>query len=95
MRGENMIPKNRPPTTPGEILKEEFMVPAKMTQEELAKRLDVSVQTVNLLVNGKRAVTAETAWKLSRAFETTPELWMNLQTACDLYAARPKAAHAR
>lgn len=83
-----MLPKNRPPTTPGEILVQEYLGPAKMTQETLAKKMGVSVQTVNLLINGKRNVTAETAWRLARVFDTSPELWMNLQMRVDLWRAR-------
>lgn len=83
-----MLPKNRPPTPPGEILAEEFLAPSQMTQEALAKKLSVSVQTVNLLINGKRNLTAEMAWRLARVFDTTPEFWMNLQMRLDLWRAR-------
>lgn len=90
-----MLPKNRQPTPPGEILKEEFLVQAHMTQEQLASRMGVGVQTVNLLVNGKRSVTADTALRLARAFETTPEFWMNLQAAVDLWRAKQKLGAAK
>lgn len=84
-----MLPKNRPPTPPCEILTEEFLTLLnKMTQAALAKKMGVSVQTVNLLINGKRSVTAETAWRLARVFNTSPEFWMNLQMAVDLWRAR-------
>jgi antitoxin HigA-1 len=83
-----MIPKNREPTTPGEVLDKEFLEPLGMTQAKLAAEMGVSVQTVNLLINGKRDVTAETALLLSRVFETSPELWMNLQATHDLWIAR-------
>ena len=83
-----MLPKNRQPTHPGEILLEEFLIPKKMTQQELAKRMGVPVQRINTLINGKRGVTPETAILLSRIFKTTAEFWMNLQIATDLYAAR-------
>ena len=85
-----MLPKNRPPTPPGEVLSEEFLVPLKMTQAQLAARMGVSVLTVNLLVNGKRAVTADTALALARTFETSPQFWMNLQNAVDLWAAQAR-----
>jgi addiction module HigA family antidote len=82
-----MIPTKRRPTTPGEILREEFLKPLKMTQEQLAQKMGVPLQRVNTLINDKRGVTADTALKLGRAFETTPEFWLNLQNACDLWDA--------
>lgn len=82
-----MNPRNRPPTPPGEILLEEFLKPLKISQTALAARMRVPLQRVNTLVNGKRSVTAETAILLSRILGTTPEFWMNLQVASDLYAA--------
>ena len=84
-----MIPKNRVPTHPGEVLKEEFLIPLGLTQVALARHLAVPVQRINELVRGKRGVTPETAWLLSEAFETTPEFWTNLQTAYDLASQRP------
>ena len=89
-----MIPRHRKPTHPGEILLEEFLQPMELSQVELAHRMEVPVQRVNTLVNGKRDVTAETAILLSRALKTTPEFWMNLQDAHDLYEAQAHLAHA-
>lgn len=89
-----MIPAHRKPTHPGEILLEEFLEPMRLTQMELAHRMGVPVQRVNTLINGKRDMTAETAILLSRTLKTTPEFWMNLQDACDLYEARAHLAHA-
>ncbi|MCX6134825.1 MAG: HigA family addiction module antitoxin [Ignavibacteriales bacterium] len=83
-----MIPKNRKPTHPGEILLEEFLKPASMSQVELARQMGVPIQRINTLINGKRDMTAETAILLSRALKTTSEFWMNLQVACDLYDAQ-------
>jgi addiction module HigA family antidote len=83
-----MTPKNRPPTPPGEILLEEFLKPLGMTQVALAEKMSVPIQRVNTLVNGKRGVTAETAILLADALGTTPEFWMNLQVAFDLWHAR-------
>ena len=88
-----MIPKHRKPTHPGEILLLEFLEPMRLSQVELAHRMGVPIQRVNTLVNGKRDVTAETAILLSRALKTTPELWMNLQDAHDLYEAQEHLAH--
>jgi addiction module HigA family antidote len=76
------------------VLLEEFLKPKNMTQVELAKLLGVPIQRINTLINGKRGVTAETAVLLGRAFDTSPEFWMNLQVACDLYAATKKLAAA-
>ncbi len=74
-----MIPKNRRPTSPGEVLREEFLGPMKMTQGDLAERMGVPIQRINLLINKQRAVTAETAILLAKALGTAPEFWMNLQ----------------
>ena len=82
-----MIPKQRKPTHPGEVLLTEFLEPLGITQLELAKRLGVPVQRINTLINGKRGVTAETAVLLAKELKTTPEFWMNLQNAVDLYEA--------
>jgi antitoxin HigA-1 len=82
-----MLPKNRPPTHPGEILFEEFLKPRDMTQSELSERLRIPLQRVNSIVNGKRSVTPETAILLARFFETTAQFWMNLQTQYDLWFA--------
>jgi addiction module HigA family antidote len=74
------------------VLLEEFLTPLGMTQVSLAAKMNVPIQRVNTLINGKRAVTAETAVLLSRVFGTSPEFWMNLQTGCDLWAAERKLA---
>ena len=84
-----MKPERRVPTHPGEILLEEFLSPLGQTQVALAEHLGVSVQRVNELVRGKRGVTPETAWLLAQALDTTPEFWLNLQSAYDLAKHRP------
>ncbi len=83
-----MSPNNRRPTHPGEVLLEEFLIPMSMTQVELAEKLGVSIQRINTIINGKRAVSAETAILLARAFKNSPHFWMNLQISCDLYDAQ-------
>ena len=83
-----MIPKNRKPTHPGEILLKEFLEEFGMTQIELSQKMGVPIQRINTIVNEKRGITAETAVLLSRVFKTSPEFWMNLQTACDLFEAQ-------
>jgi addiction module HigA family antidote len=91
-----MLPKNRAPTSPGEVLQQEFLVPLGITQVELARRMRMTVQTVNQLIKGKRNITAQTALLLARELKTTPEFWMNLQNQVDLWHARAQlesAAH--
>ncbi len=90
-----MLPKNRPPTPPGELLLEEYLKPRGLTQVELAARMGVPIQRVNTIVNGKRGITAETAILLSEALDTTPELWMGLQVDFDLWHALRRRAEAR
>ena len=84
-----MIPENRVPTHPGVILAQEFLAPLGISQVALAAHLGVPVQRVNELVRGKRGVTPATAWLLAQALGTTPEYWVNLQTAHDLARSRP------
>ncbi|MGI8708325.1 MAG: HigA family addiction module antitoxin [Actinomycetota bacterium] len=85
-----MLPKNRIPTHPGEILLEEFLKPLGVSQVALAEHLDIPVQRINELVRGKRGVTPETAWLLAGALGTTPEFWINLQANYDLARSRPR-----
>ena len=85
-----MIPKYRLPVHPGEVLLEEFIIPKKMSQVELAKKINVPVQRINTLINGKRDMTPETAILLARFLKTSPEFWMNLQTQRDLAIAQKK-----
>jgi addiction module HigA family antidote len=85
-----MQPTKRVPTHPGEILLEEFLVPLEISQVELAAHIGVPVQRVNEIVRGKRGVSPESAWLLAQALGTTPEFWVNLQSAHDLAAQRPR-----
>ncbi len=85
-----MLPENRIPTHPGVILSQEFLVPLGITQVAFAKHLGVPVQRINELIRGKRGVAPETAWLLSQALDTTPEFWINLQTAYDLARTKPE-----
>jgi antitoxin HigA-1 len=78
----------RKPTTPGEILDEEFLKPLGMSQKALADHLGCDVKVVNRIVNGRSSVTAEMALKLGASFRTSPDFWLNAQKAVDLYAAR-------
>jgi antitoxin HigA-1 len=83
MREDKMAPMH-----PGEILLEDFMKPLGITQYRLAKEMNVYPRKVNEIVQGKRAITADTALRLARFFGTSPEVWMNLQAHYDLEVAR-------
>lgn len=85
-----MLPENRIPTHPGEILLEEFLVPMNVSQVAFASHIGVPTQRVNEIVRGKRGVTPETAWLFAEALGTSPEFWLNLQTNYDLVRFRPK-----
>lgn len=82
-----MIKIKRKPTSPGEILNEEFLISLKMTQKQLADHIDCDVKVINRIVNGRSTVTATMALKLAAAFKTTPEFWLNAQEAVDIYNA--------
>ncbi len=83
--------KRLPPTHPGELLRDEIMPAARLTQEALAGRLGVSRRTINELVSEKRSVSADMAHRLARFFDTTPEFWLGLQQDVDLWKARQAA----
>lgn len=83
-----MIPKHRPPTHAGEILLEEFLKPLNLTQVQAAEKMAISLNRLNELIRGKRGVSADTALRLAKLLKTTPEFWLNLQNAYDLYEAR-------
>ena len=82
-----------PPTHPGEMLREEFLVPLGITQTAFAARLRIPLQRLHDLVRGRRGVTPDTALRLARALGTSAEFWLRLQENWDLWhAARGKAA---
>lgn len=85
-----MLPRNRIPTHPGEILAKEFLEPLGVTQVALAAHIGVSVQRINEIVRGKRGITPDSAWLLGAAFGTSPEFWTNLQTTFDLARSQPR-----
>lgn len=82
--------QKREPTSPGEILHEEYLVPLGLTQKVLAERVDCDVKVINRIVNGRTGVTAEMALKLGAAFRTSPDFWLNAQKAVDLHRARTR-----
>lgn len=83
----------RKPTSPGEILNEEFLKPLEMSQKELADWMQCDYKVINRIINEKTCVTPEMAIRLAGAFETTPDFWLNAQMAIDLWelrSAKPK-----
>ncbi len=80
-----MKKRTRKPTSVGEMLKEEFLLPLGLTQKEFAEHLGMEVKAINRLVNGRTSITPLLALKMASALGTTPEFWMNLQMATDLW----------
>ncbi|MGK0289820.1 MAG: addiction module HigA family antidote [bacterium] len=77
----------RKPTHPGKIIKEDYLVPLSIKIKDMASNLGVSRKTLSKIVNEKGAISPDMALRLSRAFDTTPDLWLNLQTKYDLWIA--------
>ena len=82
----------RQPTTPGEMLLKEYLEPLNLSQHALAVKIGVPGTRIADIVHGRRAISADTALRLGRFFGTSPEFWLNLQQACDLYMTRSKLA---
>ncbi|MCX5889473.1 MAG: HigA family addiction module antitoxin [Deltaproteobacteria bacterium] len=80
-----MLPRNRRPTPPGEILRHEFLEPLGLSQKALAAALGITRVRLSEILRGKRGITPDTAFRLARLFETTPEFWLGLQTDLDLW----------
>ena len=78
------------PIHPGEILNEEFIVPLGITQYRIAKDIAVPPRRINEIVNGERAITADTALRLGRYFGVSPQFWLNLQSHYDLETTLPR-----
>lgn len=74
-------------THPGELIKAEYMEPLNLTVTALAASLGVSRKTLSTIINERAGITPDMALRLSRAFSTTPELWLNMQQAYDLWRA--------
>jgi addiction module HigA family antidote len=77
----------RKPTSPGEILNEEFLIPMGLTQKKLAEHLKCDIKVINRIINERTSVTAEMALKLGATFKTTPDFWLNAQKAVDIFNA--------
>jgi antitoxin HigA-1 len=79
---------------PGEILREEFMVPLGLSANALSRALDVPPNRITAILAGERSITADTALRLGLYFDTTPQFWMNLQQAYDLSVAAAEGGEA-
>lgn len=82
-----MMTMKRQPTHPGCILREDYLKPLAVSVTDMASKLGVSRKTISKIINEKGAVTPDMALRLSRAFGTSPELWLNLQRDFDLWQA--------
>lgn len=87
-----MTIRKQKPVHPGEILKEDFLKPLELSNYRLAKDLHIPAQRVGDIINGKRAITSDTALRLAEYFNTTPDLWMGLQMEYDLRCAAQQLA---
>jgi antitoxin HigA-1 len=83
-----LLPTNRPPTHPGEMLLEEYLNPRGLTQTEAAERMGIPLNRLNEVIRGKRGITADTALRLAKLLKTDALSWMNLQNAWDLWRAQ-------
>lgn len=86
-----MRKKLLPPVHPGEILREEFMVPLNLSANALARALDLTPARVNDIAREHRGISADTALRLARFFNTTPDFWLNLQKNYELEVAEREA----
>ncbi len=85
-----MLKREMPPVHPGNVLKEMYMQPLDISVTDLADNLGVHRRTISLLINEHSGISAEMALRLATAFETTPELWLNMQQQYDLWYAGQK-----
>jgi len=82
------IPNHREPTHPGEMLREEFLIPMNISQRDLANAIHVPYQRVNELVNKKRGITPSTALRLAKFFGMSADFWLNMQMRWELFKAK-------
>lgn len=90
-----MLKQGMKPNHPGQVLKNLYMEPLGLSQTDAATNLGVTRKTLSLLMNEHQGVSAEMALRLSKAFNTTPELWLNLQRNYDLWHAGQKVKLSR
>lgn len=88
-----MLPLNRAPTHPGQMLREEFLEPLGITQREFANHLGWTSARLNEIITGKRRVTADSALAFAEAFDIEAEFWLNLQSNWDLWHAQKLHRH--
>jgi len=86
-----MRERKRPPVHPGRILNNQYLEPLHLTKTEAADILGVSRKTISKLVNEHASITSDMALRLARAFQTTPDLWLNLQKNYDLWQAQQRS----
>lgn len=86
-----MRKRNRQPSHPGAILRNHHLDPLGLSITDAAEKLGVSRKTLSKILNGRGAITPEMALRLSRAFDTSPEMWLNLQQSHDLWLAKQKS----
>lgn len=82
--------KRLEPIFPGEILLEEFLVPYGISQNKLSRDIDVPLTRINDIIRGKRGISADTALRLGRYFNTSPDLWLGLQSEYDIRVVKNK-----
>jgi addiction module HigA family antidote len=88
------IPTHRAPTHPGEMLRQEFLLPMNISQRDLADGIHVPYQRVNELVNQRRGITPSTALRLAKFFGVSADFWLNLQMRWDLFRVQAAEAEA-
>jgi addiction module HigA family antidote len=87
---------NRPtrkPTHPGKLIREDLLPETGLSQTQLAKLMGVSRRTVSEIVHERRRITADTAFRLAKVFNSTPDMWLNMQKAVDLWETRKVYGH--
>lgn len=82
----------RRPTHPGVIIRDDYLTPLSLTIKDLAANIGVCRKTLSKIINGHGGVTPDLALRLSKAFDTTPELWLNLQRNYDLWEAANRSS---
>lgn len=85
--------RKRRPTHPGELIREDLLPETGLSQTQLAQLMGVSRRTVSEIVNERRRLTSDMAFRLARVFNSTPEMWLNLQQALDLWEAQTVHGH--
>ena len=83
-----MVENKIPPVHPGEVISEEFLKPSGVSQNRLARAMNITATRLNEIIRGRRGISGDTALRLARATDTTPEFWLNLQALYDLETAR-------